>query len=276
MLIDYHIHTHASFDCFTTTDRMCQAAIDAGMAAVAFTDHVDYLPGHGYDWQTDLDAAYREIDDTACRFAGTLEVARGVEIGQPQFNEGEAKRFLKKHRPDFIIGSVHYLDPTYDMGMSGVADREPHQLFRQYLAMVTEMVRSHEFDVVGHLTYPWRYFKRELDYDYDADDYTEQFTDIFDLLVARGKGIEINTSGLRQALADTLPNEQILRLFHRCGGRYVTTGSDAHTPEHVGGGIAQATEMIRRVGIKGITTYKDRIPTVHPFASEGPAPHQGA
>jgi len=266
MLIDYHIHTHASFDCFEHARAMCESALKAGMDAVAFTDHVDFLPDRPLDWQTDLAAAFREIDEVAEQFLGVLEVARGVEIGQPQFNEREARRLHEEFSPDFIIGSIHYLDPTYDMGMSGVADRDPVALFIAYLEMVKHLAQYGDYDVLGHLTYPWRYFKRERDYDFRTENYLELFVEIFDIVVERGRGLEVNTSGLRQPLADTLPNERILALFRQCGGRFVTTGSDAHTPDHVGDGIEEATAMIRRVGFEGISTYRDRIPTIQPFA----------
>jgi histidinol-phosphatase (PHP family) len=118
---------------------------------------------------------------------------------------------------------------------------------------------------LGHLNYPWRYFKRELDYDYDATEFREHLEAVFEAVVARGKGIEINTSGMRQPLGESLPNEEILGWYRACGGELITTGSDAHTPAHVGDGIAEATRMARRVGFEGVATYRKRTPTIHPF-----------
>ena len=265
MLSDYHIHTQASFDCFSASDMMAQAAIDAGISAIAFTDHMDFLPETPLDWQTDFDAAYREIKATRDRFAGQLDIAWGAEFGQSQYNEAEALRFTETYQPDFIIGSIHYLDPTYDIGIGGVSDRDPVQLFHTYLDMVLDLAQHQDYDVLGHLTYPWRYYKREMDYDYDARDYREQFDAIFDALIARGKGLEINTSGMRQPLADCLPNEMILTWYRTRGGELLTTGSDAHRPEHVGFAIAEVTQMAQRIGFEGIATYRKRRPTIHSF-----------
>lgn len=79
----------------------------------------------------------------------------------------------------------------------------------------------------------------------------------------RGKGIEINTSGLRVDLRQTLPHRDILRLYRECGGTYITIGSDAHKAEEVGEGILQAVEEIRSLGYENITTYEKRKPIQH-------------
>jgi histidinol-phosphatase (PHP family) len=244
---------------------MAQAAIEAGISAIAFTDHMDFLPDTPLDWQTDFDTAMREIISTQTHFKDVLDIAWGVEFGQPQYNVTEADRFCERYRPDFIIGSVHHLDPTFDIGMSSVADYDPVELYRTYLEMMLDLATNHDFDVLGHLTYPWRYFKRELDYDYNAHDYYDQLIEIFDVLAMRKKGLEINTSGLRQPLAESLPNETILQWYRQRGGEIVTTGSDAHTPAHVGYAIAEVTQMARRIGFPGIATYRARQVTIHPF-----------
>jgi len=244
---------------------MAQAAVDRGISAIAFTDHMDFLPGLSLDWQTDFDSAQREVEKAQTVFEGVLDIAWGAEFGQPQYNEAEAKRFIETYQPDFIIGSVHHLDPTFDIGMSSVADYDPIELYRTYLEMMLDLAQNQEFDVLGHLTYPWRYFKRELDYDYHAQDYKKELEEIFDVLAQRGKGLEINTSGLRQPLEDCLPNETILRWYRARGGEIITPGSDAHTPEHVGYAIEHVTDMARRIGFPGVTTYSRREPTIHAF-----------
>jgi len=246
-------------------EAMGEAAVEAGIDTIAVTDHLDFLPGYTFDWQTDFDAAYAALEAARATFAGRLTLVRGVEFGQPQFNSAEAARFTELHRPGFIIGSIHYLDPSYDIGMSSVASHEPCGLYRAYLRLVLEMVSDHDFDVLGHLTYPWRYFKRELDYDFDERDYRAEFDEIFDVIVQRGRGIELNTSGWRQALDDCLPNEAILRRYRARGGRIVTIGSDAHTPENVGAGIDRAAALLQACGFEGVATYEKREATIHAF-----------
>ncbi|MCL2491471.1 MAG: histidinol-phosphatase HisJ family protein [Coriobacteriia bacterium] len=265
MRIDYHIHTGASFDCVENADAVCRTAIKRGLTAIALTDHMDFLPNHEINWQTDFDAAYHEIALATDKYSGVLDVARGVEFGQPEYNRAEAARFVELYHPDFIIGSIHYLDPSFDIGMSSLAEQDPVELFLFYLGMLRKLAVESDYDVLGHLTYPWRYFKRERDYDFTTADYLDRFEELFMIVIERGKGIEVNTSGLRQPLGECLPNEEIVRLYRACGGTIITTGSDAHRLDQIGLGIDEATEMIRRIGFEGITTYHKRIPTMHPF-----------
>ena len=44
------------------------------------------------------------------------------------------------------------------------------------------------------------------------------------------------------------------------GGELITLGSDAHRPEDVGKGIAQAQELLRTVGFRYFTVYHRRTP----------------
>jgi histidinol-phosphatase (PHP family) len=265
MLCDYHIHTQASFDCFTPARDMCQRAFEAGISAIALTDHMDFLPQHEINWQTDFERARDQAERAIVEFSGKLDIAWGVEFGQPQFNKPEADRFVQTYKPDFIIGSIHHLDPSFDIGTRSVAGRDPVALFHTYLDLLLELAQHYEYDVLGHLTFPWRYYKRELDYDFDTHEYRHQFEEIFDVVVQRGKGIEINTSGLRQKLDDYLPNETILRWYRARGGEVITTGSDAHTPAHVGLAVESATDLARRIGFPGVATYRQREATIHPF-----------
>lgn len=52
----------------------------------------------------------------------------------------------------------------------------------------------------------------------------------------------------------------LLELYRDCGGELITLGSDAHRPEDVGKGIAQAQELLRTVGFRYFTVYHRRTP----------------
>ena len=52
--------------------------------------------------------------------------------------------------------------------------------------------------------------------------------EIFNVIIPEGKGIELNTSGVRYGLANGMPSDDILNLYKQCGGEIITLGSDAH------------------------------------------------
>ena len=41
---DYHMHSHFSCDCQAPMAKMCQAAVERGIAEIGFTEHYDLHP----------------------------------------------------------------------------------------------------------------------------------------------------------------------------------------------------------------------------------------
>ena len=100
--------------------------------------------------------------------------------------------------------------------------------------------------------YPDRAFRYE-----DAPDLFDQ---LFRILVASHRGIEINTSAWRTAPAWDLT---LLRRYRELGGEFITLGSDAHAPNRVGSRIAQALELAQAAQIPYLATYQSLRPVFH-------------
>ena len=45
--------------------------------------------------------------------------------------------------------------------------------------------------------------------------------------------------------------------YYSMGGRLVTLGSDAHTPENVGRGIAEAIEELKKIGFDSVVCMEN-------------------
>ena len=58
-------------------------------------------------------------------------------------------------------------------------------------------------------------------------------------LAVKGLALEINTSGLRQKIGETLPGKKFLTRYRELGGELLTIGSDAHLPGDLGAGVEQ-------------------------------------
>ena len=80
------------------------------------------------------------------------------------------------------------------------------------------------------------------------------------LLIAQGRGIEINVSGLRTGHT-SYPNASALALYYDLGGEILTLGSDAHTPEDASVGIREGAELLRTIGFRYYTVFEQRKPT---------------
>ena len=84
---------------------------------------------------------------------------------------------------------------------------------------------------------------------------------IFTQVARTDHALEVNTDRGRALAAWP----EVLGWFRDCGGRYVTVGSDAHRPQDVAAGIREGTELVRRAGFAGVTTFVRRRPVIHPF-----------
>ena len=77
--------------------------------------------------------------------------------------------------------------------------------------------------------------------------------------------MEVNTSGLRQKLGETMPGLELLRRYRRLGGELVTLGSDAHCTEDLGAGIDQGMELLKAAGLNQFVVYEKRRPVWLPL-----------
>ena len=164
---------------------------------------------------------------------------------------------------DFVIGSSHVChdqDPYYP---SFYAERSEEEAYREYFEYILENIRSfHNFDVYGHLDYVVRYGPSQDKY-YTYDRYRDIFDAILELLLELGKGLELNTGGLKYGLSQPNPCLAILKRYRRMGGDIITIGSDAHRPEQIGYAFVRAAEVLKECGFSHYTTFQNRRPKYH-------------
>ena len=79
-------------------------------------------------------------------------------------------------------------------------------------------------------------------------------------VIQNGKGIELNTAGLKYGLGFCHPYPAILKRYRELGGEIITVGSDGHKPEHIAYGFGQVKEILKDAGFKYYTEFKDRRP----------------
>lgn len=105
-----------------------------------------------------------------------------------------------------------------------------------------------------------RYLKCKARIDIDISRFDDIIADSFRLLAQNGKGLEINTSGIRQGFGDTFPNLKYVKLFYEMGGEIISIGSDSHTVEDIGANVAEGIETARAAGFTRIAYYINRKP----------------
>ena len=89
-----------------------QAALDAGLAGICFTDHMPMPAWYDAPWRMRRDqlAQYvADVQDAQAEFAGRLEVRLGLEADFHPGTERYVEEVLGAHPWDYVIGSVHYI-----------------------------------------------------------------------------------------------------------------------------------------------------------------------
>lgn len=256
--VDYHVHTNFSYDSEETLDAMCKRAIEIGLKEIAFTDHLDLVTDKNFDWQIKLKERYETIELAKKKYQGKVKILNGIELGQPQANKLEYERFLKSSSFDFIIGSIHNLQGDREIEFLDYSTIDCEKMYNDYLDLEIELAKSFDFDVLGHITLPQRYMYMNIQKTVDLLQFEKKYKQLFNILLKRKKGIEVNTSGLRKGARETLPSIQVLQWYKQCGGEIITIGSDAHSAKNLSYGIKETYKMLEEIGFKYIMTYENR------------------
>lgn len=283
---DFHTHTHHSGDSDAPMEAMIESAIARGLSALCFTDHqdFDYPADHEPPGTFDLDAvSYREeFLALRAQYADRITLGFGVELGLMPSCVQKNKDFVSAHPFDFVIGSVHIadgLDPYHKEYLAlmkerllsrgakqaGTEDIEREAMHFYLTSMYDNLQRFDDFDVLGHLDLCNRYWGKGRTA-YRFADHEELIDAILTLLVKKDKGLDCNTNLLWKSGADDMnPSAEILKRFHALGGKILTFGSDAHTPDHVADCFDKAADIAREAGFTSYCTFASRTPKFHPL-----------
>ncbi|MCI9151547.1 MAG: histidinol-phosphatase HisJ family protein [Lachnospiraceae bacterium] len=266
MLWDSHMHCCYSGDSEAAPEDMAAAAAARGLPGICFTDHLDLDYPDDPDYFS-LDIAPRAVHlaQLADAWQGRLEIRCGIELGlQPQLRDAY-HALLLEHDFDFVIGSshvVHGFDPYYPAYFEQKTEAEA---YREYFSSILENIRScDDFDVYGHLDYVVRYGPNKNKY-YSYARYKDIMDAILTELIARGKGIELNTGGFKAGLGQPNPCCEVVRRYRQLGGEIITLGADAHAPAWVGYEFRQAADILREAGFTHYTVFRERKPEFLPL-----------
>lgn len=258
-------HSHSLYcDGRAGMEDFVRFALSRGFTSYGFSSHapLPFPTAWTMEWDRmdDYLAEFRRLRE---KYAGRIELYVGLEIDYLNEESHPACECFRRLPLDYRIGSVHLL---YD-GEGRVVDADlPADRFRRmvdshfggdvehvvrlYYERSRRMAELGGFDIVGHadkihynaawcrpgiLEEPW--------YDRLVSDY---FADI----ARRGYQVEINTKARRE-LGTFYPDERYFPLLRELGIR-VQVNSDAHYPERVDSGMAEACRALRRAGFTSV------------------------
>lgn len=241
----------------------CEEAVRLGLRGITFTEHFSVDPLDPSYQFLQYDAYRAAVHAAQERYRGRLAIGLGIELSEPHIEKclpalEEARQGMQGL--DFVIGSVHNIGSvklrTYMEG------KEKSAAYRAYFEEVLRMVQISDIDVIGHLDLAKRYYFSKFG-DYDFGEYRDILADILQTAIKRGIGIELNTSGFRNAVGVPYPSADVLALYHDLGGRRITIGSDAHSTDVIAADFDRARACLQAAGFQTYDHYVGREP--HPI-----------
>jgi histidinol-phosphatase (PHP family) len=267
---DNHVHSQFSWDTSrgASMEGACRRAVQVGLPAVAFTEHVDFtewgaldnppdggpgtldgippaIAGREQVLPLDVDGYRASIDRCRDRFPD-LRILSGIEAGEPHHFEGGVAAVLKEGQFDRVLGSLHsivhdgrlmYTDRVFEYLSADV-------VMRDYFAELLRLVEGSDvFQVLAHCDYPRRYWPSGRTGEYREADYEQEYRAVFRALAASDRALELNT---RSPLASAT----LMRWWYEEGGDAVSFGSDAHLPLRVGARFDVAVDVAAAAGFR--------------------------
>ena len=260
MRADVHMHCGFSNDSETRPEDMVESAIAKGLSVICFTDHYDK---DNLDWGDeaifDVESYFQKMIELQEEYRDQIDIRIGAEIGMQPYLAEYYQDFMAQHPFDFVIGSVHSVlehDVALDFFQKH-SDPERYKIYFEEMLQDVQKIKS--YDVLGHLDYIVRY-SNQGSKGFDLNDYMDIIEEILKQVIAHGKGIEMNMSGLKYGLGAPHPQPEIIKRYRELGGEIITVGADGHIPEHIAYDYHLADDILKSCGFKYYTEFKGRKP----------------
>lgn len=270
LISDTHLHSFFSSDSQAPMEDMVLQGISLGLHTLCFTEHYDYdfpVAEDGLDFQVDFERYYNEFIRLKEKYASKIELLHGIELGvQPHIGPALAKFYQKMgDRFDFIINSCHLIDRQDPYDHHFFDTRTSEDAIQEYFENIFINLRVFpDFQTAGHLDYICRYLPSP-GYTFHYRNFQEILDSILRTLIENGRGLEVNTAGLKHGLPWPNPHMEILKRYHELGGEIITIGSDAHRPCDIAYDFAKLPAMLSEAGFQYYALYRNQKPSFIPI-----------
>lgn len=274
MFADYHVHSAFSDDSIYPMEEVIQDAIALGLDEICFTDHVDY--GIKDDWDSLIEIRYRgkeplanvdypvyvsTINEMQLKYGKDIKIKMGLEFGMQMHTIHQFEKLYERYAFDFILLSIHQVEDKEFWTQDFQKGRSQDEVMKRYYEEMLKLVKNYKnYSVLGHMDLITRYDKNGK---YPFEKISDIVEEILKIVIADGKGVEVNTSSHRYGLNDLTPSKDILKLYQKLGGKIITLGSDSHKKEDLGAYIRETKRELAAMGFDMFCTYEKMKPIFH-------------
>ena len=238
--MDCHLHSRFSPDAKAagalSADGIADIVRKKNLRGFIVTDHLDV--GHWDGYIIDF-VKYFDEWERVRRENSDLTIYIGLEVGFEPETAKETNRIRRDLPLEYVINSVHYYKSN-GYGAGKIAK------YTEYLnAVIQSLDAPYDFTTVGHLGFVERYApypadEKKMDY--------ETFKPLLDTVIKRAieRGVRFeentNSGGMM-----SMPRADFLKAYKAAGGIKPVVGSDAHTPDKIGGYFDIANKFLSEI-----------------------------
>ena len=251
---DYHIHTTLCHHAVGDPMEYVRAAQRAGLTEIGFADH-NPMPERFDEWRMSIEDLPRYLDMVEEARSTGFPVRLGLECDYIDGYESWVETLSGMAPWDYLIGSVHYIAPGWDVDnpkyLSRFREYPVEQIWALYWKHYVRCVESGLFDFVAHPDLAKKFGYRP------AGDLRRYYQPAIESLAKHDVAFEINTAGLRKAAAEIYPALEFLELAREAGAAMLIN-SDSHAPEEVGYKFDLARDLARQAGYSKVCRFEKR------------------
>jgi histidinol-phosphatase (PHP family) len=269
--VNYHSHS-LYCDGKAAPEDFVKQAIDKGFPAWGYSSHAPVPFASKWNMAAEMLPEYlNELISIKADYAGKIQVYIGLEIDYIEGLWGSKQSGLASNPLDYTIGSVHYIGQFPD-GSHFCFDGHPEAFFKgidllyqnDFQRVITNyyhaLMRMAEIDcpdIIGHMDKIKMHNAFHPYLNEEEKWYTSLVEETLEVIRQKGSMVEVNTRGLYKHNPPLLyPGRWVLdRIFRK--KIPVVLNSDAHHPDEIESGFADAAGVLHEIGFKSIRVLID-------------------
>jgi histidinol-phosphatase (PHP family) len=256
MRTDYHVHTPLCGHAVGAPRDYIIAAQRAGLDEIGFSDH-NPMPTQFDDWRMAPDQLpdYVEMIEAARRDYPYFPIRLGLECDFIPGYENHIRDLAQSADWDYLIGSVHYITPEWDVDnpkhLKRWTEQPVEEVWERYFAAYTKMVESCLFDFLAHPDLVKKFGHRP------EGDLSRFYLKTLDAVAEAGVTLEVSTAGLRKDVHEIYPSRDFL-VAARARNIPIVINSDAHDPKEIAHEFDRAYGLAIDVGYTQVMRFEER------------------
>jgi len=256
MNADYHLHTPLCRHATGSPADYARVALAKGMNEIGFADH-NPMPEQFDDWRMGIGELprYFEMVEEARQLFPECAIRLGLECDFIPGYQGWIEKLAGMADWDYLIGSVHYIAPGWDVDnprwIGRFTQHPVEEIWAMYWKAYEACIRSGLFDFVAHPDLVKKFGFRP------AGDLRPFYEGSIAAAAEMNIPFEINTAGLRKDVRELYPSRGFLAMAFDAGVPLLIN-SDAHAPDEVGADFDAAISLAKEIGYRQTVRFHRR------------------